>query len=121
QAVAQWIAELDSDTFAVREKANEELEKLGDAVAGELRQALRSPPSLEARRRLEALLDKVQGALVAGERLRSVRAVETLEQIGTPEARQLLESLAKGAPGARLTQEATESFQRLKSRAGTSP
>jgi hypothetical protein len=36
-----------------------------------------------------------------------------LELMGSSEARQVLESLAGGAPGARLTQEARRAMQRL--------
>ena len=42
-----------------------------------------------------------------------LRALEVLERIGTPEARQILLSLAKGAPEAALTQEAKASLERL--------
>jgi WD40 repeat protein len=45
--------------------------------------------------------------------------VEVLERIGTPEGRQLLQQLAHGAPGARLTQEAKASLQRLARRAAS--
>ncbi len=42
-----------------------------------------------------------------------IRAVEGLEVLATPEARQLLATLAKGASDARQTQEAKASLQRL--------
>jgi hypothetical protein len=41
------------------------------------------------------------------------RAVRVLEAVGTPAARELLESLAKGAPTARLTIEAKAALERL--------
>ena len=48
------------------------------------------------------------------ERLRALRAVMVLEQIGTPEARQLLEKLSKGAEGALLTEDAKAAVRRMK-------
>jgi hypothetical protein len=39
-----------------------------------------------------------------------------LEQIHTPEARQLLAELARGAPAARITREAKASLERLEKR-----
>jgi hypothetical protein len=45
--------------------------------------------------------------------LRDLRAVEVLEHIGTPKARQVLRTLARGAPAARLTREAKASLQRI--------
>jgi hypothetical protein len=36
-----------------------------------------------------------------------------LEQIGTPEAREVLRTLARGASGSRLTREASASLERL--------
>jgi hypothetical protein len=43
-------------------------------------------------------------------------AVEILEHIGTPSARQVLDELAKGAAAQRLTQEAKASLERLAKR-----
>jgi hypothetical protein len=42
-----------------------------------------------------------------------LRAVEALERIGTPEARQVLQALAKGAAGAVLTRAAQGALERL--------
>jgi WD40 repeat protein len=107
----RWLADLDSDEFAVRNKASEELESLGELAETALRDTLAAKPSLECRRRCEALLEKT--ASLSSSRLRSVRAIETLEHVGTTEARTLLEELGRGAPEARQTQEASAALKRL--------
>src|SRR5262249_2066928 len=106
--IAQLIKDLDSDRFAEREKAAAELQKLGELVEPALRQALEKKPSVEVRRRLSELLDRL-----SAEWLRTQRAVEALELMGTPEAQKVLKKLAQGAPEARLTQEAKAALQRL--------
>jgi hypothetical protein len=58
------------------------------------------------------LPDKRTSLLLKGERLRAYRAIEVLERIGTPEARQLLQTLAAGAPGALLTTTAQAALKR---------
>jgi hypothetical protein len=45
--------------------------------------------------------------------LQTIRGIEVLERIGTPQARQLLQELANGAPGSLQTEEAKESLERL--------
>ena len=112
---AQLVADLGSDKFDVRQKATVELEKMGDAAAGALRKALASPLSLEARRRIEQILTKLdakQGVF----HLRKARALEALELIATPAARDLLQALSAGDPDGRLTQEASEAKRRLERR-----
>jgi RNA polymerase sigma factor (sigma-70 family) len=113
QRIAQLIRELDDETFAVREKARMKLEKLGDLAEPALRTVLAKKPSLEVRLRGERLLERLQVKTLSEESLQAMRAIELLERIGTPEARQVLEGLAKGEPGARLTDEAQASLQRL--------
>lgn len=116
--LARLLGDLDSDDFTVRQKATAELEKLGERAIPSYRKALASKPSLETRRRVDDLLDKAQRAWwdVSGERLRSLRAVEALELAGTEEARDVLKTLAAGASGTRLTEEAKAALQRLASR-----
>jgi hypothetical protein len=116
--LAKLIADLDSATLATREGAAKELEKLGDRAEGALRKALADGVPLEPRRRIEALLKRLanEAREPSAERLRLVRTLEVLEQAGTEGARRLLRALAKGAPGAWLTEEAKAALGRLEAR-----
>lgn len=113
--ISQLLADLDSEDFKVRTTAHEELEKLGETAAAALRATAEKTPSAEVGRRVKELLDKLKTArrTPSPERVRVLRAVEVLEHIGTPEARQILKGLAEGSTGAQLTQEAKESLGRL--------
>jgi WD40 repeat protein len=117
-ALAQWLTDLDDEDYAVRRKAAESIAQLGDLAEPALRQALRGRPTLEVRRRVESLLDRIVAGTLPPEQLRELRAVEVLELIGTPEAKKVLARLAAGASEARLTREAKSSLQRLERRAG---
>jgi hypothetical protein len=114
--LAQWIADLDSDQFAVRRKAMEALEKVGPAAEPALRKALAGNPKLDMRRRVEQLLERA--AVIPPEELRQVRAIQVIEYAATPEAKRLLKRLAKGPEDARLTREAQASLGRLDRHAG---
>jgi WD40 repeat protein len=117
--LAPMLAGLDSDNFQTREKATRELEVLGDLVESDLRRVLAGTPSLEVRRRLQDLLAKL-GPGKSPQRLRVLRAVEVLEHIDTVAAAEVLRTLAKGAPQARLTQEARATLKRLTKRSASS-
>jgi len=110
----QLIADLDSNQFAVRMKANDELERMGKAAKGALDQAMASGPNLEMRQRIERLLEKlVTGAAPPAEQQRIHRSLEVLEWIGTPESQEVLQTVAKGAAGADVTVDAKSSLDRL--------
>ncbi len=109
--VAALLKALAGPRFREREQASAELKKLGEAVEPALRKALQEDFPLESRRRLEALLNDLAGP--SGERLRTLRAVETLERIGSKDARVVLGRLAEGAAGAWLTEEARATLRRL--------
>jgi hypothetical protein len=113
ERIKKLLADLESEQFAVRQKATAELEKLGDLAAHSIREALKGQPPLETRQRLERLLDKAEAPGGTADRLRALRAVAALEQVGTADARALLEALAKGAPGCWVTLEAEGALQRL--------
>jgi hypothetical protein len=110
--VQKLTDDLDSAEFAVRQRAFQELEKLGEDVVLALRRTLDRNPTLEVRKRLEDLLSRAK-VLHSGDILRGVRAVEVLERIGSAEARRMLTMLAKGAPKARQTREAKAALDRL--------
>jgi hypothetical protein len=94
---------------------------LGDAVRPAIRQALTGAPSLEVRRRLETILESLDKQMPSADQLRQLRAVEVLEHIGSPHARQVLDRLANGAVEARITNEAKASFERLAQRRERDP
>jgi WD40 repeat protein len=114
--IARLIADLDNERFEMRQKAMEELGQLGEHAEPALRAALADKPSLEARRRIDELLEGIRALSATPERLRELRAVEILEHIGTSGARQLLQTLAEGSPAARLTREAKAALDRLAKR-----
>jgi RNA polymerase sigma factor (sigma-70 family) len=114
--VAGLIADLGSDDFTTRDRANSELARLGDAAMPACRKALARESILEKRRRLEALIDKqARGAWdFDPERLRTVRALEALELSRTGEARRILERLAASGVGTWLADEASAALRRLR-------
>jgi WD40 repeat protein len=116
--VTRLIQDLDSDDFNTRQRASQELDKLGEAALAPCEEALAGKPSLELRRRLEAYRNKVTHPWrqPAGEPLRIIRAVEALEMCATAEARAVLDGLAKGARGAYLTTQASAALGRLSRR-----
>jgi len=116
--IAELLTDLDSDDFAVRERATEELKRLGELAEEAVRKALEDRPSLEARRRLSEIVADLKPPLLTPERLQTLRALEVLERMDTPAARQLLERLSQGAPEAWLTREAKAGWQRLARRSG---
>jgi hypothetical protein len=112
----QLLADLDNDQFRIREKAQADLQELGELAEPALRQALAQKPVPEVRQRLETVLGRLRGPVMQPEKLRLLRAVAILEEIGTPAAHQLLEDLSQGTPEAWLTREAKASLRRLERR-----
>jgi WD40 repeat protein len=114
--IEKLISKLDDGRFQVREQASKELEAFGDLAVPMLRKALSGNDSAELKRRLEALLDRLDGAHPSAETLRHIRAVEALEFIANREAHRILEKLASGPAEIRLTKEASASARRLAKR-----
>lgn len=114
--ISRLIIELDSDSFALREKATSRLKNLGQAALPAIRQALATKPSPEARQRLRSLLPPQSGLIPTPEELRSLRAIQVAELIGSKEAIELLDDLAKGKGSALQTREAKAAWERLTGR-----
>jgi WD40 repeat protein len=115
--ITKLIALLDDDVFEQRQEAHKQLMALGRAAEESLKKALAAKPSAEAKRAIEGLLDRLKdkgpGQGPPPESVRSLRAVEVLEDLGTPEAKKVLESLAKGHAEAPLTTAAKGALTRL--------
>jgi WD40 repeat protein len=111
--MARLVKDLDSPQFTVREQATAELEKVAEVTAPALRRLLQDQVGPEVRKRLESVLDKLEGRPLSSEDRRMLRAVMVLEQIDTAEARNVLQALGNGAAAARRTQEARAALERL--------
>ena len=120
--IDQLITALDANGFEERKRAKTELAALAEFVEPALRAAAKTPASAEVGKQLADLLEKFAERRLkpTPEQLRPVRAVEVLEEIGTAEAKDVLRTMAKGAPGATLTREARASLKRLERRSDTS-
>jgi WD40 repeat protein len=104
--IEKLLTDLDDERYEVREAASCELARLRYHAEPMLRRALQEKPTLETRRRIDAILDGPRRP--SAEALRILRAITILERIGTPEARRILEKLASGtaSPETRAAQQA---------------
>jgi WD40 repeat protein len=100
--VERWLAELGSDDFAVRDAASQGLQGQDEQVRPYLTLALKGAASLEVRRRLEQLLEKLEARVLTADQLRQLRAVLVLERIGDDDAKKLLGQWA-GGPRVRVS------------------
>jgi hypothetical protein len=111
--IAQWLADLDSRSFKTRDKALGHLEEQGElATAAIDRKLAEKNLSADVRRSLEGLARRPKTVL-SGAELRTVRAIEVLERVGTPEARAVLDELAGGGEGTVITEEARKAVAML--------
>lgn len=110
--LASLIAQLDSDDFAVRERATTALRRLDWEAEPALCKVLENKPSLEMRQRVKQLLDDIRKRTPLPELLRMLRGIEILEQIGTREARRVIARLAEGTT--RPAREAKAALERLR-------
>jgi hypothetical protein len=113
ERLKRLLAQLDDESFQTREKAQRELDAMGDLATALLKKTLEGKPSPEVRRRIEAILGKSEQP--SRSKRQSLRAIEILEQLATPQAQDLLRNLGQGAPGTQVTLAAQAALERLAS------
>jgi len=111
--IEKCLADLDDNNFMIRDAAAKELEAMGALAAPALERKLQEKLVLETQRRLEGLLEKMERHVLTAGELRTVRAIEVLHGIATPEAIALLRTLSKGADGAVTTVQAKRALANL--------
>jgi RNA polymerase sigma factor (sigma-70 family) len=116
QNIAKWLADLDDDEFAVREKASRALAELGKGVEADLQRARGATRSAEVGRRLDELLDRLGGGKRTDEKVRMQRGVAVLELAATAATKELLEQLATKAASEELRRQARGALDRLAKR-----
>lgn len=114
--ITALVADLGDEDFPVRQAAVKELEAMGAEAVTPLRTAAEKSGSAEVRKLAAELLVKIENAPAKSDELRAMRAVEVLENLATPEARNVLAKWAAGPAGHRLTTESAAALARLKSR-----
>jgi WD40 domain-containing protein len=116
QRLNELMRELESEKFAVRQKATQELEKLGEFAVPFLEQKLRGNLSLETARRIELVVMHVKPDESGrySTYLQMWRAIEILELLATDAARSKLQRLVKEFPDARIRDEAQAALQRTR-------
>lgn len=117
--VNKLFKDLDSPHYPTRIAAVTELTHYGRWMEGRYDAAMANPPSLEYKRRVEVLKEKLSGGnspSLVQERLRVRRIMLMCEQAGGPDAIEALRKLAERGPEEEIRAEAKASLQRLKKR-----
>jgi len=104
-AIRRLLTDLQSEQFAVRDRAARDLEKLDEQARPALEEVLAGQPALDIRKRVEHLLARLD-TQPAAETLRGLRAITVLQIVGDADSRKLLKDWAGGDPGARLSRAA---------------
>jgi hypothetical protein len=114
ERVRQSVMDLDAADFERREAASRELARLGGLAEAALKKAVAQSASNEVRARASALLQSL-----ANRKFKDVehqldrRIVWVLERIGSPDARALLQDLAKPGSSYSAADDARLALQRL--------
>lgn len=117
ERVKKLFRDLDSAHYPTRFAAQTELAKKGRWMEGRYDAVIANASSLEYKRRVEVLKEKLNAQdspSIARERLRVRRIMFICEQVGSPEAIEALQKLADKGPEEDLREEAKASLQRLK-------
>lgn len=112
-ALPRLIADLDADTYEVRQSAFTALSAFRPFADDALLKALAKPLSLEFKRRVTMLLTESHDRTISPAERTQCRAIQILERINSPDAIQLLKALAMGAPQLHPTRDADRALRRL--------
>jgi RNA polymerase sigma factor (sigma-70 family) len=110
--VTRFIQDLESEQFAVREKAEKDLRELSNQAELYLRQALDKGPSAEVKQRIEKLIQEIEAQKLTSSERREIRAVQAMKWMNTDAARKLLTKWSQGDPIATLSKAAKEALIR---------
>jgi hypothetical protein len=101
---------------AERALAERRMMVAGQEIVPALRTAINGSPSPELRKQAEALLMRILFSETPDDSIRLTRALEVLERIATPQARELVRSAALGREDHPLTLEAKSVLARMQGR-----
>jgi hypothetical protein len=120
QKIREWVEDLGSETFRVRENASKELVAQGARALPAIHRAANAEDP-EVRDRAREVLGKLNAKGIyppahglVGDQLRLFRTVQALEEIGGTEAKAVLETIA--TTGGKPAAEAKAALARLKKR-----
>jgi hypothetical protein len=112
------VKNLDSGDADTRAAAAKALEGFGESAEGAMAEALKRGPSAEAKKSLESLMERMYSQPPQPETLRRVRALQMLEMIGTEEAEEILDTIARKSPSAFQSNEAKAAVTRIRNLKG---
>ena len=110
------ISSLDDDDFARREEATKRLKALGDGTEPHMLKTLDAPECApEVRSRIQAILKTFAPPYrdVPSENMRGLRSIRILEKIGTAEAVEVLNQIARTFPSAVVRSRASLASRRV--------
>ncbi len=111
--VRRHLRALGDEDFEVRERASAELVKTLPASEKLLRAALKNEQDVEVHNRLTRLLASLEEPPLSTRRARGLRTLMALEQMGTPEARTLLQTVTRRPADPQLAEDASAVLARL--------
>jgi hypothetical protein len=112
--IQRLLKDLDADAFDVRDRATDELIKIGPDVTDAVRSLSSSAPNYEVAYRAKLILRKLNAdGQPVGTAGRTMRVIRVLERAGNADARTLLGKLATGEFGFEIVPEAKAALARL--------
>lgn len=109
--IAGLIVKLDDDNADVRDKATADLQKSAHRFEPMLSHALKEAKAGEVKNRLTAIVAKMKDSNPPADLIAELRGIEFLATLDNAESRRLLESLASGAAGNRVTEAARSAIK----------